>query len=83
MAPGWVTRRRGRAGVGQPREAEVENLHAAVARPHHVLGLQVAVHDAALVRVRQRGGQVPCERVRSAGDGRRPLSSSLRSVGRP
>ena len=34
-------------------KAEVENLHPSVARDEDVLGLQIAVHDAALVR----GGQ--------------------------
>ena len=42
------------AVVDDPREAEVENLQPAVARPHHVLGLEVAMHDAARVRAGQR-----------------------------
>ena len=50
------------APVAQPRldarEAEVQDLHEPLARDHHVLGLQVAVHDALRVRGRQRGRQL-------------------------
>ena len=46
------------AGVGQLREAEVEDLDAAVARHEYVLGLDVAVHDAAVVRGRKTGRQL-------------------------
>ena len=37
----------------QLRETEVEDLHEAVLRDHDVLGLQVAVDDAGLVRLRE------------------------------
>ena len=37
-------------GVGEPREAEVEDLQRAGVGDEHVLGLQVAVNDALLVR---------------------------------
>ncbi len=36
------------------RQAEVEHLHPAVARAHHVRRLQVPVHDPLVVRRRQR-----------------------------
>ena len=51
-----------RAGRGQPRarnrevacHSEVDDLHTAIARADHVLGFEIAVHDAALVRGGQR-----------------------------
>ena len=58
MVPGCVIGPDRRIRRRQPGEAEIENLHAAVARHHHVVRLEVAVHDAVLVRVRQRGGQL-------------------------
>ncbi|MDQ3035891.1 MAG: class I SAM-dependent methyltransferase, partial [Myxococcota bacterium] len=45
-------------GVEHPRDAEVEQLdelHPADALHEHVLGLEIAMHDAALVRGRERG----------------------------
>ena len=42
-----------RRRVEQRREAEVEDLHAAVAREEDVLGLEIAMDDAAGVRRRQ------------------------------
>ena len=46
-------RRAGRARRHQLRQAEVENLRAAVPGDDHVLGLQIPVDDAPLVRRRQ------------------------------
>ena len=40
-------------------EAEVEHLGAAVGLHQHVVGLEVAVDDAARVRIRQRVGHLP------------------------
>ncbi len=74
--------RRGRhAGLGdEPRvflqlcQAEVEDLDPAVARDHHVGGLEIAVRDAALVRgadgVSQRDREVqhPIERQAALGN---------------
>ena len=67
-----------RAAVGQLRQAEVEDLDAAVAGDEDVLGLEVAVDDALLVRGRQplrdlqppssialRGGSGPRARARA------------------
>jgi len=36
------------------RDAEVHHLHAAVSEDHHVLGLEIAMHDSRLVLVRGR-----------------------------
>ncbi len=43
-------------------QAEVEHLHAAVARHHDVGGLQIAMHDALLVSGRQRFGDLHRQR---------------------
>ncbi len=43
-------------------EAEVQDLGQAVAGDHHVLGLEVAVHDARLVRPRESVGELGRER---------------------
>ena len=40
-------------GVGQFGQPEVEDLHEAVGSDHHVLRLQIAMNDAAVVRRRQ------------------------------
>ena len=55
-----VTARVSAAGVdGQmARETEIEDLHAAARRHHHVAGLHVAVHESGLVRRRQRVGDL-------------------------
>ena len=49
-----------RARVDLPREAEVHDAHLAVARDHHVLGLEVAVDQPLFVRGLEpaAGGQV-------------------------
>ena len=39
-------------------QAEVQNLHATIARHHHIGGFQIAVHDPFLMR----GGERPGER---------------------
>ena len=69
MRPSWVTdcvsrvvRSRVGGVVAQLREAEVEHLEPAVGREHHVVGLQVAVQDALLVRRRHRVGERDRER---------------------
>ena len=46
------------ARVQHPRDAEVHQLQDAVVADHHVLGLEVAVDDARLVRVPQRPGEL-------------------------
>ena len=43
----------------QPRQSEVEQLDVAVRPDHHVLGLDVAMHDLRGVRDRQRLGNLP------------------------
>ena len=49
---------RAAAVAAQLGEAEVEDLHVAVARQHHVLGLEVAVDDAGGVRAGEALGQL-------------------------
>ena len=50
--------RRQSAGLAlEARQAEVEDLHPPVGQAEHVLGLQIAVHDAARVRHDQRRRQ--------------------------
>ncbi len=58
----------GRAGarVAGARDAEVEHLRHAVARDHHVAGLEVGMHDAARVRALQRARHPVDERPRLA-----------------
>ena len=60
IVPGWVTYRAERRAAGDldPREAEIEDLEVAVGRPHHVLGLQIAVHDPLAVGFGERRGQL-------------------------
>jgi hypothetical protein len=43
-------RRSRRCGIEEHCETEVEDLHAAVPREEHVLGLEVSMHDATVVR---------------------------------
>ena len=64
----------------QARDAEVHDLHAPVGEHHDVAGLHVAVHDAALVRDRERLRR-PRRRSRPRCDGVRLASriSSRRS----
>ena len=49
------------AVAAQLGEPEVEDLHEAVARQHHVLGLEVAVDDAGRVRPGQPLGQLAAD----------------------
>ena len=42
------------SGIGQLRQPEVHDLDVTLAGEHHVLGLQIAVNDAGLVRLRER-----------------------------
>ena len=56
------------AGVDRLGETEVEDLDLVVARDHHVLGLEIAMHDAARVR----GGNPPGDLQRVA----RPLAAA-------
>ena len=44
------------------REAEVEHLEHAVGPQHHVLGLEIAMHDAGVVRAQERRGELLAER---------------------
>ncbi len=50
-----------RKRLAQLCQAEVEDLHAAVAREHDVVGLEVPVDDAPLVRARQAQRDLPCD----------------------
>ncbi len=50
---------RRRGGVGRLRQAEVEDLHRAVGTDLDVGRLQIAVHDALLVRDLERKGYLP------------------------
>jgi hypothetical protein len=49
-------------GVHPAGEAEVEQLHPAVRQHHHVLRLEVAVHDAGRVRGGEGGGELAGDR---------------------
>ena len=44
----------GRGGVLELREAEIDDLRRALGRDEDVLGLEIAVHDALVVRLRER-----------------------------
>ena len=61
------------------REAEVEELRAPLLRDDHVLGLEVAVHDAARVRRRERVGDLGSDRE-GAAEGNRLWTRRSRSV---
>ncbi len=67
-------------------EAEVEHLHVAVVAHHHVLGLEVAVHDAGGVRgdqcLRHLGGDVerPARLETAARRSVRSVTPSMNSV---
>src|SRR5437764_1091262 len=52
--------------VHELRQTEIENLHLARRRDHHVAGFDVAMNDAAPVRCRQRVGYLNCDRERAA-----------------
>ena len=54
-------------------EAEVQDLGEAVAGDHDVLGLEVAVHDARLVRPRESVGELRRERDRAPATGSGPV----------
>ena len=47
-----------RGCLGQPRDAEVPDLHPAVGRQHHVRRLDVAVQDSLAVRAAERRAQL-------------------------
>ena len=56
-----------------PRDPEIEDLGVAVARHHHIGGLEIAVHDPALMRMVERGGDlraVACHSIGSKRPGR-------------
>jgi len=44
--------------LGQLRHAKVDDLRAPVARDHHVVGLQIAMHDPRVMRLRQPFGDL-------------------------
>ena len=72
MSVGECARPRERRGaVERLREAEVEHLHGAVGPDLDVRGLEIAMHDAALVRGLERVGDLPRDRaaLRRAGIG--------------
>jgi hypothetical protein len=76
--------RRGRAvlaGAGKERlrEAEVEELHGALGRDAHVGRLQVAVHDARLVRGLESLGDLPADVDRLV-HAQRPARQARREV---
>ena len=50
-------RRAGRVRRERAREAEIQNLDLAVRPPHHILRLQIAMQDPAVVCQRQRARQ--------------------------
>ena len=67
------------AGADCFRQPEVENLHVPVAQQHDVLGLQIAMDDAAIVR----GGETARDLHRDVGAlarGSGPCASRARSV---
>ena len=45
-------------GIGQFRQPEVDDLDVPLVGEHDVLGLQIAMHDAGLVRLRERIGHL-------------------------
>ena len=66
----------GRFALGQLGESEIQNLHAAVGRHEHVVGLQVAVDDALLMCRRQASRHL--NRVLDGlADGQRPARETL------
>ena len=65
-----------------PREAEVEDLDLALVAHHHVVGLEVAVHDAALMRLHQRARDGPRDAER-LGERRAPPAHRARRAERP
>ena len=73
-----ITRRRGDVRVRDARETEVEDLHLACLRDDEVRGLQVAVDDAALVRV-VHGAADRVEELQPLAQllARRPLAAEL------
>jgi hypothetical protein len=40
-------------GIADPRDAEIHNLHAVILQHHYIGGLDVAMDDAAIVRIVQ------------------------------
>ena len=88
ITPGSVHRGRGRdvrglalLRVRQLRQAEVEDLHAAVVRDEDVLGLEVAVDDPLLVRGGEAVGDL--ERVVDRAARREPAAREDRAQGLP
>ena len=76
-----VARRRGRRAA-LAREAEVEDLEATVARDDQVLGLEVAVDDALLVRRREALAR-PARAYSAAGAARSGPPRARRAASRP
>ena len=68
-------------GNHRPGEAEVEDLHVARRRHHHVLGLEIAVHDALGVRFGQTLGDLPTMGQDDT-DGQRTPAAHLLGQGR-
>ena len=66
------------AGVGEVGDAEVAERGGAVGGEPHVVGLDVAVHDAVLVRVGEAGGELAADpgHVGDAGEWRASMSAS-------
>ena len=48
----------------QLRNSKIEHLYIAIVTHHHVLGLDIAMHDARLVRDRQRRRDLHCNAER-------------------
>ena len=61
------TRHVGRARFDRLGQTEIENLHVLVARDHHVLGLEIAMHDAARMRSGHTLCDLECVRDRASG----------------
>ena len=68
-----------RARVQRLREPEVEHLHRAVAADLDVGGLQIAMHDAQVVRGLERFGDLPGDRQR-LGDRHRSALDQRRKI---
>ena len=72
----------GEAGIGDPRDAEIQDAQDAFAVDHHVRRLDVAVHHALVVRVLEAGGQF-FEQLELPRQGQRNVLLDVLGEGRP